>query len=69
MPDAFSFCGKSFIFSKIWFLAALAKKGWRRSLPDLIYNIQSGLVGHHKLALNARPMRDHHKSEKTCFCS
>jgi hypothetical protein len=35
------------------------KKGWRRSLPDLIYNIQNGLVGNHKSALNARPIRDH----------
>jgi hypothetical protein len=40
------------------------EKGWRRSLPDLIYNIQGGLVDHHKLALNARPIRDHRYSEK-----
>jgi hypothetical protein len=47
MPEALNVCSKScFFLARCWFRALLAEKGWRRSLPDLIYSIQRNLADH-----------------------
>jgi hypothetical protein len=40
---------------RVFFGHGRPKKGWRRSLPDLIYSIQIDLVGYRRSALSARP--------------
>jgi hypothetical protein len=59
MLEALAFVVTLLFLARCWFQAVLPQ-GWRRSLPDLIYNIRIDLGGHQKLdlsaATNTRPL-------------